>query len=392
MKEKILLASAMSLALLSCSEVDLKEVNHGRPIDFSASTASRAEETTSTNLKEFVVSAYYSNSGATYFDNLVFSRNSLSDTYFQSANDQKKYWPMNGEQLTFVAYSPAASSFNGTLTTSKEGVSVSGFAPYRRVASQIDFIYATNTGNKELNEKTGVKLDFEHALSQIVIMAKNDNTDRTYKVAGVKIVGAVNSGIFGTEGWSAGTEKNTPYKVTYDEPITLEAKEVNLMKTELSAMLVPQQLTAWDLSENNANHGAYIAVKLNISEKGVVGFPKSNEGGTEYGWVAVPIDTKWEPGYKYIYTLDFHTGSGLVAPITGVDPTTDPVITPDDIKDLDPEDPDTPTPTETEETKPGGDNDQEAPKPGDPAQGSPITFTVQITPWVQSTSNPDMNI
>ena len=40
----------------------------------------------------------------------------------------------------------------------------------------------------------------------------------------------------------------------------------------------------------------------------------------EYAWLAVPVDTKWEAGYKYVYTLDFTSGAGYPDPLGG-DPT-----------------------------------------------------------------------
>ena len=36
-----------------------------------------------------------------------------------------------------------------------------------------------------------------------------------------------------------------------------------------------------------------------------------------YAWLAVPIDTKWEAGYKYVYTLDFTNGAGYSDPLDG---------------------------------------------------------------------------
>ena len=39
------------------------------------------------------------------------------------------------------------------------------------------------------------------------------------------------------------------------------------------------------------------------------------EGETEpYSWVAVPVVTNWEAGIKYVYTLDFTGGAGVIDP------------------------------------------------------------------------------
>jgi hypothetical protein len=58
----------------------------------------------------------------------------------------------------------------------------------------------------------------------------------------------------------------------------------------------------------------------------------------EYAWLAVPVDTKWEAGYKYVYTLDFTDGAGYPDPI-------------------------------------GGDTSE------DTVLGGPIKFTMEVNPW-----------
>lgn len=64
-----------------------------------------------------------------------------------------------------------------------------------------------------------------------------------------------------------------------------------------NAMLIPQQLAAWtpDTDKANANKGAYLAVKVNITTKaGARVYPVASVG--EYDWAAVAIGTNWEPG------------------------------------------------------------------------------------------------
>ena len=83
-------------------------------------------------------------------------------------------------------------------------------------------------------------------------------------------------------------------------------------------MLIPQQLTPWDYSgdKTNTNTGAYLSVYVNIqTSEGTPIFPAVEEGETEpYSWVAVPVDTNWEAGIKYVYTLDFTGGAGVIDP------------------------------------------------------------------------------
>lgn len=90
-----------------------------------------------------------------------------------------------------------------------------------------------------------------------------------------------------------------------------------------NAMLIPQQLIAWtpDTDKTNTNKGAYLAVKVNITTKdGARVYPSVGE----YDWVAVAVNTKWEPGQKYVYTLDFSNGAGKVDPEKPMPGPTDP--------------------------------------------------------------------
>lgn len=128
---------------------------------------------------------------------------------------------------------------------------------------------ANATGNKT-NESTGVALLFKHQLSQVEIKAKNGNEGYVYKVTGVRIGQPVSKGTFdfGTSGWTL-TQDKTNYLAEYDQAITLGADAQGLMGDGGNAMLLPQQLVAWtpDTDMPNANKGAYLAVKVNITTK-----------------------------------------------------------------------------------------------------------------------------
>lgn len=380
MKKLVLLTSAVILGLTSCSEDETMSVNSGRAIDFRAETASRGSETTTASITDFYVSAY--KSGGTYFENLQYSKNSGTG-YFESV--RKEYWPQDGSTLSFVAYSPSSTALGGALSTAD--CTLAGFQPSPDVTRHVDFIYAKATGNRTDNEKDGVKLGFNHALSQVVVMAKNAG-ELTFEVAGIKIIGAAKSGDVNftgeTPAWTTGNEHNAPYKIFY-EPVKLDGEAKSLMGAAGGAMVIPQQLTAWDQSGDNANSGAYLAIRVKVLDKdgSTVLFPRSKVGGTEYGWVAVPLDTKWVAGKKYIYTLDFETGAGLVAPPTGEN---------EDIDPINPEDEEDNPKTGEDEKHPGGDLDPDDPKPGDPALGTPIRFTVTVTGWSEIKETPNMDL
>ena len=114
-------------------------------------------------------------------------------------------------------------------------------------ADQKDFVSCKATGKKSVNESAGVALTFKHQLSQIEIKAKNDQDAYRYKVVAVRIGQPVSKGTFdfGTENWNLEMDK-VNYTVPDFGEITLNGTPESLMGTGGSAMLIPQQLTAWD--------------------------------------------------------------------------------------------------------------------------------------------------
>ena len=244
------------------------------------------------------------------------------------------------------------------MTLSKDSKTLVDFSPAAAIADQKDFITATATGSKS-NETSGVALTFAHQLAQIELKAKNANEGYVFKGQGVRIGKPVAKGTFdfGTSAWTLGTDK-TNCAVTYEgSEKTLTATAVSIMaKDGDNAMLLPQELTAWDSENDKTNdaEGAYLAVKVqSTTNDGYHVFPAEAAG--EYDWVAVAIGTKWDAGKKYIYTLDFTNGAGKV-------------------------DPEKPEPTDpTDPDNPGGD-----------IFGGAIKFTVTVNDWIDAAEDIEM--
>lgn len=352
MKTQLFLIAGAVLALASCSKDETTGINHGNAIDFRAAMQTRASETTTANITNFFVTAL-DKANANYFTDAEFTKQ--NSTFI---SDPVYYWPSDGSELSFFAYSPSKDELGGTLTIDKDSKTLADFAPAAAIADQKDFIAATATGSKA-DEGSGVHLAFGHKLAQIEIKAKNTNEGYVYKVQGVRIGKPVSKATFdfGTSAWAPGSDKSN-YEATYaGSEKTLTATAASLMAAANdNAMLIPQQLTKWD-SENdktNTAAGAYLAVKVQITTAaGARVYPAAAVG--DYDWIAIPVDTKWEAGSKYVYTLDFSNGAGFV----------------------DPEKPEPVDPTDPF-------------KPGDPILGSPIKFTVDVTPWTNADQNLDM--
>ena len=301
------------MALASCAKDSVKEVNNGRAIDFRVATQTRATETTTANLSTFYVTAIDAK-GSNYFTNAAFTK---IEEYFSSS--PAYYWPGDGSNLNFYAYAPAAETLGAIVTINKTTKTLAGFSPAAEFADQKDFVTATATGSKA-NETTGVALTFDHQLTQIEVKARNANEAYVYKIKGVRIAQPLSKANFDftTKQWTPGTDKAI-YQVQYSNEITLNTYGQCIMETEGdNAMLIPQQLVAWDPENDktNAKKGAYLSVYAQIeTAEGSRVYP--NVDGMEYAWLAVPIDTKWEAGYKYVYTLDFTNGAGYSDPLDG---------------------------------------------------------------------------
>ena len=335
-----------AMLIASCSSDDVVSTNTGRAIDFRTSVGTRGTETTTTNIDKFWVTAI-DGAGANYFSQQEFTKDG---EFFTSS--PLYYWPAG--ELKFFAYSPSATDLGGALTISNTTKELKDFSPATEIAEQKDFVTATTSGTRAANETKGVKLTFAHQLSQIEIKAKNTNTGYIYTVVGVRIGKPVSKGTFtfDTNKWTLTTTEKTNYAVEYTTPPRiLGAEAATMMGTaNNNAMLLPQQLVAWASATdktNNAN-GAYIALKIQITTTdGARVYPAKTKG--DYDWAAVAINTNWEAGKKYVYTLDFSNGAGKVDP--------------EKPKPVDPTDPF---------------------KPGEDILGKPIKFTVTVTPWTSA--------
>lgn len=350
MKKQFMFMAMAAMLIASCSSDDVVSTNTGRAIDFRTSVGTRGAETTTDNIAKFWVTAIYGNS-ANYFSKQEFTKDGA---FFTSS--PLYYWPAG--TLNFFAYSPSEKDLGATVTITNAIKTFANFSPAADIANQKDFVIATASGTRKDNAPNGVELTFAHQLSQIEIKAKNSNTGYVYKVVGVRIGKPVSKGTFkfGANTWDLTTTEKSNYAVEYatDEK-TLTADAATMMGDGGNAMLLPQQLTAWD-SENdkvNTNNGAYLALKIQITTKdGARVYPAKGD----YDWAAVAIGTNWEAGKKYVYTLDFSKGAGKV-------------------------DPEKPTP----------DPDKPDPfNPGDDILGKPIKFTVEVTEWTPADQSVEM--
>ena len=362
----------MLVAMSSCMEDEVLERNQGNALAFRASIDKALSRSGNENvtdlskLREFKVTATIAGQ-SNYFTDMMVNKTPTSTWNTQHTY----YWP--SYELGFYAYAPT--DING-VTINKDGKKITDFAPDKDVNQQIDLLVAYNTGNRRNNETQGVELNFKHALSQIDVQAKCSNPNIEIVVKSISFVNVKTKGDFTYPAditstnntlancWNPSSEVSDAayYKASFGQgqEVTLTDSPKSINPSKNNFMLIPQQLTKWD--KTSAANGAYIAVLCRISSKDgntkTQLYPELNgDNATKFGSIIVPIDTNWEAGKKYTYTLNFcgdGGGAGLVDPNPD---TTDPNVDP--------------------KPKPGSEG-------GDPVLGNPIKFTVTVENWTDA--------
>ncbi|AVM57026.1 hypothetical protein C3V43_14495 [Bacteroides heparinolyticus] len=360
------------LALAACSQDETTRADRSGAIGFRTmlGKATRAV-TTKANMGKFNVTAFPTG-GTNYFTNLEVASPDNGTTWNTAAT---YYWPAG--TLNFTAYAPV--DIKTLVTIDKDGQKIAAYSPVQKVADQKDIVVAFNAGGKTTYGATGVPMNFKHALSQIEVKAKCTNGNLKVKVMGVKL-GAVNSKadfafpqtetaaayVVPRANWSnLSTPKDYLAEDAAGTGLTLTAAAQSIMFGSDNFLMIPQQLEAFSKTKLG---GAYIGVFCQISSDDGEGnltqiYPGGNANA--YAFTAVGIDTEWLPGKKYIYTLTFGDGGGIVPP--NQENPNDPTITP----------PTPPTPPNPS-------------TPGDPILDKPIKFTVTVDNWTDQSESVNM--
>lgn len=379
------------LLATACSNDETQLIECGNEISFNTHV-SRATETTTANLKNFKVWANATGfSSQRFIDGLIASKPD-GKNYFTFEN--AVFWPQDVATLDVFAVSPASL----TASVNANGPTVSNFTPATAAKDQADLVVAYSQANR--SDGTNISLKFNHALSQIEVNATGGVTGvsetKHVWIKGAWLMNVCSSGTLAFDkdkatenymNWSVGSVK-TKYGIEFTSVQALDHTSSPLLASGFESsnmLLVPQQLATWNLDDEsdkiaNASKGAYILVLCRVEARhpgkehpGADGavivdgdnhvhqlFPYTGKfDEEEYGYSCVPINTKWEPGKKYVYNLSFcgaTSGAGVYPPTS-------------DLAGL-----------------PDGDGKYikvipADKKVGDPVLDNPITFTVDVATW-----------
>lgn len=332
MKKTLIMTCIAALAISSCMKDEVKEVNHGRAIDFRVATQTKGQVIEGTyTLANFYATAL-DGTDTPYFNDVVFS---LVGDYFSSSPEY--YWP-NGKDLDFYAYAPAVNSLgeNAEVTITATEKKITGIKPHSDILQQVDFVSAKVEDRNAENSSSGIPITFYHNLTGVAITADNEIDDYEYIINGVKINNAISSGDFDLENdvWTKGADK-VDYEFTCLEPISLVKKDESGYNNssvylfgkyidrannegEHFALIIPQAFNT--VEGETITPVVTLSLNLQINHINADGsktrvFPES---GADYDWVETefPNYTKnsetcneWFAGERYVYNISFNDPS-----------------------------------------------------------------------------------
>lgn len=341
MKLKLFLLATSAVALASCSSDAVVEDNAaGNAIQFSAAAgkASRAADYyCNANLPaDFHVWA--SVNGKQYFANETYAKGEGST--YSITGGVERYWP-NDEISFFAAKNYDDFTWNvATASTMK-------ITPALAAKEQKDLLYAYTVSNRGTNNNFNAgkaKLNFRHALSQVVFYALNENSKIYVEIENISLNNAAATGTFtlpigaanvtddnlqdhtqvgaaktkGLGTWAVDGKAKFTADVTKgtNNLVALTAEKQNLTDNATendfgqSLLVLPENVTAWDKTKVTAETtGSYFTVKCKI--RNIAGAAVADDdvylwgNATEARELLIPVNFNWEQGKKYIYTIKF---------------------------------------------------------------------------------------
>lgn len=324
MKKKLLILAVAGLALASCSKDEIVQsiaTSDANSISFRPlnNRLTRATEKTAF-APDDVIKVWSTKGASSYFDNATYTFN--TDAYSGFSSNPPYYWPStvddSDNKMTFYA------TYAGTQTAAGQ---ISSFTPATAAASQVDLLCSKLecTSKPAAGEAT---LAFKHALSEIIVQAKNSNANLKITVSKVKVGYVANTGALNfTTGSPVWTNTNPTgpavaadvYSQDLSSDLLLTSSAQDLTGTA-AWMILPQNLalsqtapaqvytkaykagTQGSASSDANLNCAYIALELVFQDA------TTDASVVAKQWCYWPITTNWLAGKKYTYIIDAAQG------------------------------------------------------------------------------------
>lgn len=339
MKLKLFLLATSAVALASCSSDAVVEDNAaGNAIQFSAAAgkASRAADYYCNANPPADFHVWASVNGKQYFADETYAKGEGST--YSITGGVERYWP-NDEISFFAAKNYDDFTWNvATASTMK-------ITPALAAKDQKDLLYAYTVSKRDENKNFNAgkaKLNFRHALSQVVFYALNENSKIYVEIENISLNNAAAKGTFtlpigaanvtddnlqdhtqaadrketGLGEWAVEGKAKFTADVTKgtNTLVALDANKKNLTdnttETDFtqSLLVLPENVTAW-VPKTATTEGSYFTVKCKI--RNIAGAAVADDDVYLWGTkkeakeLLIPVNFNWEQGKKYIYTIKF---------------------------------------------------------------------------------------
>lgn len=330
--KKFILIGFATFAMAGCAKesvVDSDLTKSGNTIGFTSySNISRgvpfdSNENFMANGNSFGVTAFISTSPAPYMGGAAAGAEITSDgTKWDYANPaDTRFWPTNGETLSFYAYAPFSDDNRvAPAYTKTDGMVFTDYTVPTAEADQLDFMYASSLDVAKATPAAAVPLIFHHALTQIhfAARAKASNLFVDVEKNGIQLHNIFSKNTFtlgadATAAWGATAASPVNYTVTSDATIIEGITSKPLSKTTNALMLLPQEFKAWDGQASTllSTTDAYLSIKCKLYYEGEGNTRQYLYGDEEnYATINVPFDSQdannaeiWKMRNKITYTL-----------------------------------------------------------------------------------------
>ena len=334
-----MLGAIFGTLLMGCSDEEIAnvETSSRNAIGFnvlSNAAETRATPTTPDNLKNTDFDVFAFTGDGTAFMGKVdteFGHDGVNIVYNNGKWDYKnasdlRYWPTGA--LDFYAFNPGTVSedmmvfYSWEATKDVQKISYTCMDEYGAgTHANYDVMYAMAKGRtKDMNNGV-VKFNFKHILSQVVFKAKTEYDNMQVDIKEIKIHNIKFAGAFTlpataeeTGSWSSSDLTHSfPFTVVKDKSIMVNGNAtVTDISTETPMLNIPQELTAWKVSETGTKtkeqadneKQCYLSITCKIRQNGAYLLGSASEYKTIY----VPFGDTWVAGKRHIYTLIFGGG------------------------------------------------------------------------------------
>lgn len=331
---KGLFPASIAIVMMTACSVDEGYMGYDEPatpeeITFSVTTTPASRQTSAAgshdNDNEFFISARH--------DGISFiNEEPVSLAGGKWINNGKPHlWPAEGD-VDFFAYQYDKSAMGGyapVLDVEKDEARLCMFNVDNDASRQAALRYATSLHRTA--DGGSVPVQFQQALSDIEFAAQNSSRHLHVEISEVTVSHVYMHGDFifpyGRQqaSWDVSISEPQSSKATF--PVKSIGNNMESLGAETTMHLIPQSQDN-ATSEADYTDGACITFRCAVwlldeesespeeSDTMLIG-EKNPDGSVTFGELRIPVSINWQPGYRYIYSVNFGAGGNSCIPVAG---------------------------------------------------------------------------